>query len=93
MCNLHAVCIMLLDSQVHANNTMFDAVCNALQCLQESELSKQNKMLTLVGDRLRNYTCADPTMVTSEKPIREFTWQGSKVYTYYCYEYDSKILC
>jgi hypothetical protein len=36
-------------------------------------------MLSTVGDRLRNYTCADPTMVTTEKSIRDFTWEGRKV--------------
>jgi hypothetical protein len=53
-------------------------------------------MLAHVGDRLRNYTCADPTMVTTEKSIRDFEWEGRKVYCTFIhlniyYDYNSVI--
>ena len=46
---------------------------------QEKELVKSKRMLDAVGDRLRNYTCADPLMDTTEKTVRTFQWEGREV--------------
>lgn len=42
---------------------------------KEGEATKSMRMLELVGDRARNYTCADPAMETSNATLPSVTWQ------------------
>lgn len=41
---------------------------------KESEANKSMRMLEIVGDRARNYTCADPKMETSNTSLSNITW-------------------
>lgn len=41
---------------------------------KESEANKSMRMLEQVGDRARNYTCADPKMETSNTSLKETVW-------------------
>ncbi|KAG5183254.1 hypothetical protein JKP88DRAFT_261085 [Tribonema minus] len=58
---------------------------------EDHELAKQRKMMDIVGDRLRNYTCVDPQMKTTEKALRTITWDGRKA-SVFLEEPDSKII-
>eukprot|EP00611_Tribonema_gayanum_P020701 TRINITY_DN3832_c0_g2_i2.p1 TRINITY_DN3832_c0_g2~~TRINITY_DN3832_c0_g2_i2.p1 ORF type:complete len:453 (-),score=156.53 TRINITY_DN3832_c0_g2_i2:705-2063(-) len=58
---------------------------------KDHELAKQRKMMDIVGDRLRNYTCVDPQMKTTEKPLRTITWDGRKTHVF-LEEPDSSIM-
>lgn len=41
---------------------------------KESEANKSMRMLELVGDRARNYTCADPEMETTNTSLSKMNW-------------------
>ncbi|CAM9797051.1 unnamed protein product, partial [Choristocarpus tenellus] len=41
---------------------------------KEKEADKTLRMLEVVGDRARNYTCADPKMETTNTSLRSFKW-------------------
>ena len=41
---------------------------------KESEANKSMRMLEMVGDRARNYTCADPEMETSNTTLPDISW-------------------
>lgn len=45
---------------------------------KERAATKSRKMLELVSDRSRNYTCADPLMETTATPSRTFSYGDSK---------------
>ncbi|CAM9640855.1 unnamed protein product, partial [Phaeothamnion confervicola] len=42
----------------------------------ERDLSRTLKLLEEVGDRSRNYTCADVNMTTTEETVREYKWDA-----------------
>lgn len=42
---------------------------------KESEANKNMRMLELVGDRARNYTCADPEMETTNVTLSTMNWK------------------
>lgn len=41
---------------------------------KESEANKSMRMLEMVGDRARNYTCADPEMDTTNTSLSKISW-------------------
>lgn len=41
---------------------------------KESEANKSIRMLEMVGDRARNYTCADPEMETTNTSLSKINW-------------------
>lgn len=41
---------------------------------KESEANKSMRMLEMVGDRARNYTCADPEMDTTNTSLSKMSW-------------------
>ncbi|CAN0286318.1 unnamed protein product, partial [Ectocarpus fasciculatus] len=42
---------------------------------KETEANKSMRMLEVVGDRARNYTCADPEMLTTNSSLPNVKWQ------------------
>lgn len=42
---------------------------------KESEANKSMRMLEVVGDRARNYTCADPDMETTNTSLSTVSWK------------------
>lgn len=42
---------------------------------KETEANKSMRMLEVVGDRARNYTCADPEMETTNSTLPSVKWQ------------------
>ncbi|KAG5184989.1 hypothetical protein JKP88DRAFT_348401 [Tribonema minus] len=75
--------------------------CTVLKCISDimakqvapldKELSKQYKMMNEVGERVRNYTCIDPKMETTEPPLRTTKWSGHAVKVF-LEESDSQIM-
>jgi hypothetical protein len=53
--------------------------CGHTCVVQDRELSKQRRMMDVVGDHLRNYTCADPEMNTTKPALRTFEWEDHSV--------------
>lgn len=50
---------------------------------KETEANKSMRMLEHVGDRARNYTCADPLMETTNTSLKSIDWlnpEGGKTY-------------
>lgn len=67
-----------------ADEDPFEALPEFTECLtkaiaedlakKEGEANKSMRMLELVGDRARNYTCADPEMQTSNSSLTKINW-------------------